>query len=206
MHMCRSLLIFSNFNFKMAARRPYWIFCFRTVILVWLWISTTNLSGIILINMARGLFIFKDITFKMAAWRPYWIFWFPDSNFSLALNINSKLQWHNTYVYGQEPIDFQWPHFLNGCLVAIFFLAATKQLYKWYFPSVCLSVCLSVWLSVRLSVCLSHLFHHVPIIVSSWNFQELLPWSRVMSMQKVKVRGQRSRSQRSTPNLAVSGL
>ena len=78
------------------------------------------------------------------------------------------------------------------------FLAATKQLYKWYFPSVCPSV--------RLSVRLSHLFHHVPIIVSSWNFQELLPWSKVMSMQKVKVRGQRSRSQRSTPNLAVSGL
>ena len=65
-------------------------------------------------------------------------------------------------------------------------------------PSVCPSVCLSV--------CPSHLFHHVPIIVSSWNFQELLPWSEVMSMQKVKVRGQRSRSQRSTPNLAVSGL
>ena len=29
----------------------------------------------------------------------YWIFWFPDSNFSLALNINSKIKWHNTYVY-----------------------------------------------------------------------------------------------------------
>ena len=64
----------------------------------------------------------------------------------------------------------------------------------------------SVRPSVCLSVRLSHLFHHVPIIVSSWNFQELLPWSKVMSMQKVKVRGQRSRSQRSTPNLAVSGL
>ena len=70
------------------------------------------------------------------------------------------------------------------------FLAATKQLYKWYFPSVCLSV--------RPSVCLSHLFHHVPIIVSSWNFQELLPWSKVMFMQKVKVRGQRSRSEVNT--------
>ena len=33
------------------------------------------------------------------------------------------------------------------------FLAATKQLYKWYFPSVCPSVRLSVCLSVRLSVC-----------------------------------------------------
>ena len=68
------------------------------------------------------------------------------------------------------------------------------------------SVRLSVCPSVRLSVCLSHLFHHVPIIVSTWNFQELLPWSKVMSMQKVKVRGQRSRSQRSRPNLTVSGL
>ena len=60
--------------------------------------------------------------------------------------------------------------------------------------------------SVCLSVCLSHLFHHVPIIVSSWNFQELLPMRKVTSMQKVKIRGQRSRSQRSTPNLIVSGL
>ena len=76
----------------------------------------------------------------------------------------------------------------------------------WLVQSVRLSVRPSVCLSVRPSVCLSHLFHHVPIIVSSWNFQELLPWSKVMSMQKVKVRGQRSRSQRSTPNLAVSGL
>ena len=74
------------------------------------------------------------------------------------------------------------------------FLAATKQLYKWYFPS------------VRLSVRLSHLFDSVPIIVSSWNFQELLPMTKVRSMQKVKVRGERSRSQRSQPNLSVSGL
>ena len=86
------------------------------------------------------------------------------------------------------------------------FLAATKQLYKWYFPSVCPSVRLSVCPSVRLSVCLSHLFDYVPIIVSSWNFQELLPMTDVRSMQKVKVRGQRSRSQRSRPILTVSGL
>ena len=30
--------------------------------------------------------------------------------------------------------------------------------------------------------------------------------TKVMSMQKVKVRGQRSKSQRSQPNLTVSGL
>ena len=58
------------------------------------------------------------------------------------------------------------------------FLAASKQLYEWYFPS----------------VCLLHLFDYVPIIVSSWNFQELLSMTKVTSMQKVKVRGQRSRS------------
>ena len=74
------------------------------------------------------------------------------------------------------------------------FLAATKQLYEWYFLSVCPSV--------RLSVRLSHLFDYVPIIVSSWNFQELSHWTRVRSMQKVKVRGQRSRSQRSRPNFS----
>ena len=63
----------------------------------------------------------------------------------------------------------------------------------------------SVRLSVRPSVRPSHLFDYVPIITSSWNFQELLPITKVTSMQKVKVRGQRSRSLRSTANLAVSG-
>ena len=101
---------------------------------------------------------------------------------------------------------------------ALLFLAVTKQLYEWYFLSVCPSVrlsvrlsvcpsvCLSVCPSVRLSVCpsvrLSHLFDYVPIIVSSWNFQELSHWTRVRSMQKVKVRGQRSRSQRSRPKFS----
>ena len=85
---------------------------------------------------------------------------------------------------------------------ALLFLAATKQLYKWYFPSVCLSIRPSVCPSIRPS----HLFDYVPIIISSWNFQELLPVTEVTSMQKVKVRGQRSRSQRSQPNFTVSGL
>ena len=53
-----------------------------------------------------------------------------------------------------------------------------------------ISVCPSVRLSVCPSVRLLHLFDNVPIIVSSWNFQELLPMTKVMSMQKVKVKGQ----------------
>ena len=74
------------------------------------------------------------------------------------------------------------------------FLAATKQLYEWFSPSVCLSVRPS------------HLFDYVPIIVSSWIFSELLPVTEVMSLQRVKVRSQRSRSQRSQPNLTIFGL
>ena len=45
------------------------------------------------------------------------------------------------------------------------FLAATKQLYKWYFPSVCLSVRPSVRLSVRPSVTPFWLCSHHRIIM-----------------------------------------
>ena len=51
----------------------------------------------------------------------------------------------------------------------------------------------------------SHLFNYLPIIASSWNFQESLPWPKVMSMQNVKVRGQRSRSKRSKQILTQIG-
>ena len=84
--------------------------------------------------------------------------------------------------------------FLSICLsVCHTFFAATKQLYEWFSPSVCLSVRPS------------HLFDCVPIIVS-WIFSELLPVTEVMSLQRVKVRSQRSRSQRSQPNLTIFGL
>ena len=71
-----------------------------------------------------------------------------------------------------------WPVWLGYQCVIQQFLAATKQHCEWFSPS----------------VCPSHLFHYVPIIISSWNFQELLPLTELMSMQKVKVTGQRSRS------------
>ena len=65
------------------------------------------------------------------------------------------------------------------------FLLATKQLYKWYFPS----------------VRLSHLFVHHCIIMK---------FSGVITNDQSKVhakgQGQRSRSQRSQPNLTLSGL
>ena len=82
-------------------------------------------------------------------------------------------------------IDKQW--------FKCFFLAA-KQFYEWFSPSVCPSVCPS------------HRFHYVPITILSWNFRDLLPFTEMISIQKFKVRGQWSRSQKSKPNLAISGL
>ena len=70
---------------------------------------------------------------------------------------------------------------------ALLFLAATKQLYKWYFPSVRLSVCPSVRLSVCLSVTPFWLCSHHRIIMK---------FSRVITndQSKVHAKGQGQRS------------
>ena len=73
---------------------------FRSISQVSFGISISNFICMLMVAIGRSLLIFSDVTFKMAAFRPFWIFWFPDSNFTLALNINFKLQRHNTYVYG----------------------------------------------------------------------------------------------------------
>ena len=73
---------------------------FRSLSQVCFGISISNFICMLMAAIGRSLLIFSDVTFKMAAWQPYWIFWFPDSTFTLALNINFKLQQHNTYVYG----------------------------------------------------------------------------------------------------------
>ena len=129
-----------------------------------------------------------------------WTHWGRDKMTAiLYTSFSNTFSWMRTF---ESQIKFHWNMFHMFLLQEYFhwyftlFLAATKQLYKWYFPSVRPSVCLSVRPS--------HLFDYVPIIVSSWNFQESLPVTEVTSMQKVKVRGQRS--QRSQPNFTVSGL
>ena len=72
------------------------------------------------------------------------------------------------------------------------FLAATKQLYKWFSPSVRPSVCPSVRPS--------HLFDYVPIIVSSWNFQKLYQWQkwRPCKRSRSEVKGQGHRGHNPT--------
>ena len=64
-------------NVRLAAILEFW--GFQTLTLVWLWISTSNFSGTILMYMSRSLLIFSNVIFKMAAWWPYWIFLFLDS-------------------------------------------------------------------------------------------------------------------------------
>ena len=75
------------------------------------------------------------------------------------------------------------------------FLAATKQLYKWYFPSVCLSVCPSVRLSVTpFSPCCHH--------------RIIMKFSRVITMVKsdvhAKGQGQRSKVKVTEVNTQLS--
>ena len=66
---------------------------------------------------------------------------------------------------GQAIICRWWTSLLIHICVTSPFLAATKQLYEWFSPSVCPSVRLSVCLSVRLSVTPFWLCSHHPIIM-----------------------------------------
>ena len=124
---------------------------------------------------------------KNCRFDPNWAF--PDCNSSLNSPMATKWCTKLEVAYKRCPIVF-----------------SCDQAALWMVQSVRPSVRLSVRLSVCPSVRPSHLFDYVPIKVWSWNFQELLPKTKVTSMQKMEVRGQRSRSQRSRPNLTVSGL
>ena len=87
------------------------------------------------------------------------------------------------------------PSLIGHVVFMMRFLAATKQLYEWFSPSV------RPCLSVRLSVTPFWLCSHHPIIMKL---------SGVITSDKsdvhAKGQGQRSRSQRSQPNFTVSGL
>ena len=91
------------------------------------------------------------------------------------------------------------------------FLAATKQLYEWYF----LSVCPSVRLSVRLSVCLSVRLSVCPSVTPFWlcsHHRIIMKFSGVITFDQGKVhakgQGQRSKVKVTevTTQIFVSGL
>ena len=150
LYLCIYILIFSDVILKMAAWQPYYN-CrfldsgFRSVNEVCFESSISNFICMSMVVIGISLLIYSDVTFKIATRRPYWILWFPDSNFSLAVTINSKFQWHNTCVYGLEPIDFQRSQFQNGRLVVIFdffildsnFSLALNMNWKLHWPNTC---------------------------------------------------------------------
>ena len=89
-YLGRSLLIFIDVIFKMAAWWPYWIFRFldsvRSMVSgVCFGFSVSNFMCMLFVAMGRSLLISSNVTFKMGAWQPYWIFSFLDCNLSLAL-------------------------------------------------------------------------------------------------------------------------
>ena len=157
------------------------------------------------IHSSNGTFVINNSLILPVWWGTQWfmkhaLMWFNSLSPALRrMPEREHLWWKSTshffsqfWLRSMLPCGIARPQWVNKLwnysYVQVMFLAAL-----WAVESVCPSVCPSV----RLSVCPSHLFDYVPIIVSSRNFQELLPMTEVMSMQKVKVKGQRSRSQKS---------
>ena len=107
---------------------------FRSITQVCFGISISNFICILFVAMGRSLLIFSDVTVKMATWWPSWIFWFRDSNFSLALNIKSKLQWLITCVYGREPYWFSamsLSKWLPGGHIGVFSFQTLTLVWLW---------------------------------------------------------------------------
>ena len=125
MYMCRSLLIFSNNDLKMATRRPYWNFGFWTLTLVWLWISTPNFSDIVLMYMGKNLLIFQLLHFlngclvAILDFFGFWTAWFWQRDSSLFWNFSFKFHVHVLCGCKQKPYDCQLCPFQNGCLVIL---------------------------------------------------------------------------------------
>ena len=95
-------------------------------------------------------------------------YWLLTCTLSEMMNKRCPIVWHSQL--SPKAMQLTGEIFTVLCVNWLFFLAATKQLYEWYFLSVCpsvrLSVRLSVCLSVRLSVCHTFLtmfpssYHH----------------------------------------------
>ena len=115
--------------------------------------------------------------------------------------------YHDNWItWGTSRIDIPW---ILSCFLC--FLAATKQLYEWYF----LSVCPSVRLSVRLSVCLSVRLSVCPSVTPFWlcsHHRNIMKFSGVITLDQGKVhakgQGQRSKVKVTevTTQIFVSGL
>ena len=115
----------------------------------------------------------------------------PSAKLGNFMSVLWTISYGQSYQYRPSGTDSHtWITWMRSIWI---FLASTKQLYEWFSPSVRLSVH-HTFLTMFPSS-----YHH-KIFMSYYQWQKWRPW------KKVKVRGQRSRSQRSQPNLTVSGL
>ena len=83
--------------------------------------------------------------------------------------------------------NLSWIVLAQNCFMIwknLLFLAATKQLYEWYFLSVCLSVCLSVYHTLLIMFPSS--YHH-EIVRSYYQWQKWCPCKRSRSEIKGQV-------------------
>ena len=153
-------------------------FGFWTLTLVWLWISTPNLSGTIhiymyiYIYMGRSLLIFSYVTFKMATWQPYWIFWFPDSNlFGFEYQLQTSVA--QCLCIWVEPIDFQQRHFQNDHLAAILDFSVSG-LCRWHgfwsVSQICFGISISNFICMLMLVIVRSLltFSNVTFKMAAW--------------------------------------
>ena len=145
----------------------------------------TLLSGSARVRMYDTL-VFLKRSFMYIHWYYCVLHSIPLMNFteSLYVILSSRIYFEFYYVY-------LWD--IPRCVACWFyvFLAATKQLYKWYFPSVCLSVCPSVCHTFFTMFPSS--YHH-EIFRSYYHGQEWCPCKRSRS----EVKGQGHRGQHPT--------
>ena len=96
-------------------------FGFRTLTLVWLWISTPNFSGKLWVRAH-----WFSVT-SFSKWLPgghvrffvFWMAWFRQHKSSLLSNFSFKFHVHVLCGCRQKPNDCQLCHFQNGCIVIL---------------------------------------------------------------------------------------
>ena len=186
---------------------PFWLCSYQRIIMKFSGVITNDKSDVHAKSQGqRSKVKVTEVTTQLNRFRtvtPVWIhiWWWNDAYSLMMLRRGALL-----FLAATKQL-YEWFSPSVCPSVCHTFLAATKQLYKWYFPSVCPSVRLSVCPSVRLSVC--------PSVTPFWlcsHHRIIMKFSEVITKDQGKVhakgQGQRSKVKVTevTTQLSVSGL
>ena len=160
--------------------------------------SELSTFPIVVIFFRGGVGVWDGCTIKFCHLLYIYIPGTPGSFFHYWCAVYGVCKWSDTFwPVGRVRLSANYTISLSSLCRLIWRHWTTKMLVRYMLPSVSLRFrqLSQLFLAVNQqllkrfsqSVCLLHPFHYVPIIVSSWNFQELLPLTKVMSMQKVEV-------------------